>query len=108
MHYQSLLSSHLLLVGLASSTPLKARDDAATIEWKACELGLKESVPFLCGSLTVPLDYTNESNDATLDLDLQKVEALNQPSKGSILLNFGGPGSSGKPDLAYYASLLQV
>lgn len=107
MHYQSLLSSPLLLAGLAHSTPLHPRDDA-TIEWKACELGLKEAVPFLCGSLTVPLDYTNESNDATIDLDLQKVEALTQPSKGSILLNFGGPGSSGKPDLAYFAPILQM
>jgi hypothetical protein len=111
MHYQKLFLSQLLLTGLGQSKPLETNHETrqnSKIEWKDCELGLGEVAPFQCGSLTVPLDYTNESNDATLNLDLQKVAALNQPSKGSILLNFGGPGSSGKPDLAAFAPILQV
>ena len=110
MHSRNLLLSQLFLAGLSQCQPYEkahaARD--SKIDWKPCELGLEESAPFQCGSLTVPLDYTNKSNPATIDLDLQKVEALVKPAKGSILLNFGGPGSSGKPDLATYASLLQV
>ncbi|MBE3048827.1 hypothetical protein IMZ48_41285, partial [Candidatus Bathyarchaeota archaeon] len=39
----------------------------------------------------VPLDYTDPDGD-TLSLSLAKVPAAKGPSKGSILMNFGGPG----------------
>lgn len=76
------------------------------ITWKPCSLGLNETAPMSCGSLAVPLDYTDTSSNKKLMLELLKVDAVNSPSKGSILFNFGGPGASGKADLAYFAGML--
>lgn len=76
------------------------------ITWRPCGLGLNETAPMSCGSLAVPLDYTDTSSNKKLMLELLKVDAVNSPSKGSILFNFGGPGASGKADLAYFAGML--
>jgi hypothetical protein len=61
-----------------------------------------------CGSLTVPLDYTEESLGATIELELIKLPALRTPSKGSILLNFGGPGPNGRMDFSMLSEQLRV
>jgi hypothetical protein len=61
-----------------------------------------------CGALQVPLDYTEPSSNATLHLELAKVPALIQPSRGSILFNFGGPGIPGRRSLGALAGLLQA
>lgn len=53
----------------------------------------------MCGNLEVPLDYTEPSSNATLTLQLARVPASSQPSKGSILFNFGGPGATGRGTL---------
>lgn len=76
------------------------------ITWRPCGLGLNETAPMSCGSLAVPLDYTDTSSNKKLMLELLKVDAVNSPSRGSILFNFGGPGASGKADLAYFAGML--
>ncbi|KAH7161232.1 TAP-like protein-domain-containing protein [Dactylonectria macrodidyma] len=108
--FSSLRLSQLLSVAIA--TPLGAAmcvprsNTSHGITWKSCDLGLNETAPISCGSLVVPLDYTNETSDETLTLELLKVDAVNGPSKGSIMFNFGGPGTSGKGDFAYYAKLL--
>lgn len=71
------------------------------IRWGDCldlELG-DGSLPVLCGNLTVPLDYTDIGSNKTLRLELVKVPATQGPSKGSILLNFGGPGLSSRQTL---------
>lgn len=52
-------------------------------------------VPLICGSLAVPLDYTSSNTSETIQLQITKVSATKQPSKGSILLNPGGPGTAG-------------
>ncbi|KAL8938442.1 MAG: hypothetical protein Q9216_003892 [Gyalolechia sp. 2 TL-2023] len=56
----------------------------------------------------VPLDYTNTTSDATLELQLVKISATKQPKKGSILFNPGGPGQGGRDFVAglYGPSLL--
>lgn len=61
-----------------------------------------------CGSLTVPLDYTDASNNATINLEIVKVPAKNTPSRGSVFLNFGGPGSSGVADVAAVGGQIQA
>lgn len=53
-----------------------------------------------CGTLNVPLDYTNPASNQTLQLQLVKVNAAKQPKKGSILFNPGGPGESGRDWIA--------
>ncbi|KXX79857.1 Carboxylesterase A [Madurella mycetomatis] len=71
------------------------------IKWGDC-LDLKlggGSLPVLCGNLTVPLDYTDVGFNKTLRLELVKVPATQGTSKGSILLNFGGPGLSSRQTL---------
>lgn len=76
------------------------------IRWSPCDINGTLSV--LCGNLSVPLDYTNPSSDATLDIELLKTPAVNKPSRGSILFNFGGPGADGRADFAYYGPRLQA
>lgn len=90
---------------VASPAPLAAREDAKKIEWGDCDI-LSRSDDIECGNLEVPRDYTDNGDDAkTLKLSLAKVPAPNE-SKGSILLNFGGPGSASIPTLSSIAPLL--
>ena len=78
-----------------------------TIEWGPCgDLGFNETVELSCGSLTVPLDYTEPESGETLDLQILKILAPNQPSKGSVFFNFGGPGATGIGEMASAGNLL--
>lgn len=74
------------------------------IKWGECK-----DVPGLvseeveCATLKVPRDYTDKGDDAKeLELTLARVPATEKESKGSILLNFGGPG---QPSIVTLASL---
>lgn len=64
------------------------------INWRPCNVS-GGVLPEQCGNIRVPLDYTDKTSNATIRLDLQRVVARKGPKKGSILLNFGGPGSNG-------------
>lgn len=72
---------------------------ASTIEWAACLEELAFNPDFECAALPVPRDYTATENDTTINLELLRVPAAVQPSKGTILFNFGGPGYPGRSDL---------
>lgn len=81
------------------------------INWYAC--AQNASIATTCGTLDVPLDYTaavsNESLTLHLvkvysnllaamaseftDVNLEQINATTQPSKGSIIFDFGGPGN---------------
>ena len=75
------------------------------IRWSSCQQN--GSLPLACGSLKVPLDYSDYASNETLDLALVKVSAVKRPKKGSILFNPGGPGLVGREMLAgVYASAL--
>ncbi|KAF9888919.1 hypothetical protein FE257_008088 [Aspergillus nanangensis] len=79
------------------------------IQWGPCgDLGINGTTPLECGSLTVPLDYTEPDNGETLDLEILRAPAPNQPSKGSVFVNFGGPGASGKIEMSAMGSVLSV
>ncbi|MFC3572173.1 alpha/beta hydrolase [Streptomyces yaanensis] len=67
------------------------------ITWSACK---GEDMPddLQCGKVTVPLDYARPSA-GTLDLAMARYRATGK-SRGSVLLNFGGPGGAGIPELA--------
>lgn len=76
---------------------------ASATSWGPCDLDLEyqgDQDDFECARLKVPLDYTNCSNHESIQLDVIKLKALNEPSKGSILFNPGGPGLSGVQALA--------
>ncbi|KUJ14505.1 uncharacterized protein LY89DRAFT_736537 [Mollisia scopiformis] len=74
-----------------------------TIIWYPC--GDSTTIPYSCGNLTVPLDYTDHSSAKTLSLSLVKVNATKQPSQGSILFNPGGPGEIGTSFVAATADV---
>ncbi|KAK8058303.1 hypothetical protein PG994_008751 [Apiospora phragmitis] len=78
-----------------------------TIRWGPCPAEVA-AAPIVCGELLVPLDYTSNRTDETLTLQFAKLPASTQPSRGSILLNFGGPGNDGRTSLAGYAPLLPL
>ncbi|KFY17412.1 hypothetical protein V492_00661 [Pseudogymnoascus sp. VKM F-4246] len=73
---------------LAAAGPLHPR----TVKWGACaDISLNTTWDYECGTLTVPLDHGARSN-RTVNLQLVRVPAPEQPSKGSVFFNFGGPG----------------
>ncbi|KAK8065355.1 hypothetical protein PG997_012102 [Apiospora hydei] len=81
--------------------------DSSTIRWAPCPADVA-APPTLCGELLVPLDYTNNESNETLTLQLAKVPATTQPSRGSVLMNFGGPGNDGRTMLGQYAPFLPL
>ncbi|RAO72438.1 uncharacterized protein BHQ10_008450 [Talaromyces amestolkiae] len=100
-----ILSRASLLIQLSSL--LAATCAATVVQWGTCTDNFGSLLPVDCGTLLVPLDYTVTSNE-TYTLDLLRVPAIVQPAKGSIVLNFGGPGEIGRATLAGYATLLQA
>ncbi|WP_129311247.1 alpha/beta hydrolase [Streptomyces sp. L2] len=67
------------------------------IVWAVCK-GPEMPKDLRCGKVTVPLDYTRPGA-GTLDLALARYRATGA-SRGSVVLNFGGPGGPGVSELA--------
>lgn len=59
-------------------------------------------VPFECGTLDVPFDYTSHNSSEKLTLELIKAPAPLK-SKGSILFHTGGPGLPNRQDFSALA-----
>ncbi|MER7718912.1 alpha/beta hydrolase [Streptomyces flaveolus] len=92
----------LLGAGLPAATaddtgPDLSRFYDQKIRWSACE-GMEVPKDLQCAKVTVPLDY-DRPGSGTLDLALARYRATGD-SRGSVLLNFGGPGGSGVSELA--------
>ncbi|WP_030896188.1 MULTISPECIES: alpha/beta hydrolase [unclassified Streptomyces] len=67
------------------------------VTWSACK-GQDMPKDLQCGKVTVPLDY-GKPGRGTLDLAVARYRATGE-SRGSVLLNFGGPGGQGVGQLA--------
>ncbi|MBK3573445.1 alpha/beta fold hydrolase [Streptomyces sp. MBT65] len=67
------------------------------VKWAACK-DTDAPKDLQCGKVTVPLDYAKPGG-RTLDLALARYRATGK-SRGSVLLNFGGPGGAGVSELA--------
>lgn len=121
MKLHTILLSHLLLHTTEASTlPKLVRAELtrrtnhkeSTLVWSKCDLDFgneylnEKQKEHECARLKVPLDYTNESNGETIELDLIKVKATAKPFKGSVLYNPGGPGASGVEITVDVGSLL--
>ncbi|MGW3650334.1 alpha/beta hydrolase [Streptomyces sp. NPDC000878] len=99
----------LALLGAGSPTVATADDKPGLsrfydqkIDWSACAVGALYEPPtddLQCGKVTVPLDYAKPDGD-TLELAMARYRATGK-SRGSVLLNFGGPGGPGVSQLAY-------
>jgi hypothetical protein len=52
------------------------------IQWVPCPAALNvNNRTFQCGTLAVPLDYSNPSSNQTLNLDIIKIPALKKPKR---------------------------
>ncbi|WP_333772173.1 alpha/beta hydrolase [Streptomyces sp. IBSBF 3136] len=96
------LTLALLGAGLPTAAADAPRPDLARFyrqkpAWTACE-GPDMPSDLRCAKVTVPLDYAHPGA-GTLDLALARYRATG-PSRGSVLLNFGGPGGQGVNALA--------
>lgn len=67
------------------------------VSWAGCA-GPDMPKDLQCAKVTVPIDYAHPGT-GTLDLALARYRATGT-SRGSVLLNFGGPGGAGIPELA--------
>ena len=92
------------LATLAAATPLIIRQSDSTtnssmnnlasipitkdVQWAPCFGN------FTCLNLEVPLDYDHPESGST-NIAFTRYEALKQPALGNIIVNPGGPGSSG-------------
>lgn len=83
--------------GSGESGPGLSRYYDQRVKWSACS-GLEMPEDLQCGKVTVPLDYARPRGK-TLELALARYRATGH-RKGSVLLNFGGPGSSGVSELS--------
>jgi hypothetical protein len=107
-----------ILTSLVLAAPLKGEHLAkrtAGILWGACDAYFEElkvkggyNGPIHCANLTVPLDYTNKSSSATIQLNLIKAPVPGGNSKGTVQFNFGGPGIVGRESLAPAISTYQA
>jgi pimeloyl-ACP methyl ester carboxylesterase len=111
LHRQRLIAAGISgLLGVAAVTGFAAQPSSAAvaaaadlsgftgqrITWRGC--GDLE-----CGRLTVPLDYSRPSG-TTITLALSRALHTGSTSKGSLVVNPGGPGASGTSFAGYVAS----
>ncbi|KAL2795432.1 Alpha/Beta hydrolase protein [Aspergillus keveii] len=99
-----ILSYRTLLLPLSLLAAVLA---SPQISWNPCnETEFPSAIPNDCGTLEVPLDYTDPESKP-LALELLRVPALVRPSNGSILFNFGGPGEAARGTLSGYGPIFQ-
>ena len=105
-----MISYGIVVLASLSAAYAYPRSPEQGLSWGPCpaEMNFTSAYPYECATLNVPLDYTNEDNGKRLDLALLRVKALNQPAKGSILFNPGGPGATGTELVAAQAEEMQV
>lgn len=98
------------VVSAANALPNPKRSESSDLQWGPCpaRMNFTSAYSYDCATLTVPLDYSNSTDGRTLDLQLLRVNATNQPSKGAILMNPGGPGGVGTQFVAGTAAEVQT
>lgn len=92
----------LLGAGLPTATTHRDGPDLSRfydqkVKWSKCS-GMETPKDLQCGKVTVPLNYAKPAS-GTLQLALARYRATGK-SRGSVLLNFGGPGGAGVGELA--------
>ncbi|NGO79452.1 alpha/beta hydrolase [Streptomyces sp. YC504] len=109
MHIRAIASvAALTLLGSGAVQARSADEDrqpdlrsfySQQIKWGACK-GLAHAPKGLeCGTVKVPLDYADPGKE-TLKLAMARFKASAKKPRGSVVLNFGGPGGPGVPALA--------
>lgn len=99
------LTSVLLTLAIqASAASIRQTYNTTELQWGPCQLNTTLLVQ--CAKLLVPLDYTDKIGNRTLSLDVIKYPAQKEPKRGSIILNFGGPGQDGLNSMLSYAPIM--
>ena len=104
---RNLLFTLTLLPALAFGKPIDRKPQR--LDWQPCDLDFPASTranilePIDCATLEVPLDYTNPQS-RPLQLQLIRVNATEQPAKGSVVFSPGGPGISGVEEVAQWGA----
>ncbi|MFI7409098.1 alpha/beta hydrolase [Streptomyces sp. NPDC049627] len=89
-----------------SASPLPSSLTSQKLDWGRCKATGDSSAPgdeWQCATLKAPLDWTKPGGK-TIDLALIRTKSRGDDRIGSLLFNFGGPGSSGLSTLPWYAS----
>ncbi|MFD0008601.1 alpha/beta hydrolase [Streptomyces sp. NPDC127178] len=89
-----------------SATALPASLTSQKLDWGRCKAAGDSPAPgdeWQCATLKAPLDWT-KPDGRTIGLALIRAKAGGDDRIGSLLFNFGGPGSSGVSTLPWYAS----
>ncbi|RYP16835.1 hypothetical protein DL765_004856 [Monosporascus sp. GIB2] len=82
---------------------------ASKIHWGPCDdIQTDNTTVIGHDNLQVPLDYTEQTSNKTLKLQLLRVPPVMQPSRGSIQFNFMGPGLTARQSLVSTAPLFQA
>lgn len=86
----------------SNSTPSISDESVSEIAWKACDGKDAPKSPFECGSVLVPLDYSNPDGEK-ISIALIRIPAMREAAyAGVILFNPGGPGGSGFDSMVSY------
>jgi hypothetical protein len=67
------------------------------ITWGPCE-NYEFTSPLECGGYIVPVDWTDFSV-GYIELELIRLRSSSEEPRGSIFVNFGGPGENGRSSL---------
>ncbi|WP_282701864.1 alpha/beta hydrolase [Streptomyces sp. CC219B] len=92
--------------GGAPTSSLPSSLTSQKLDWGECKATDDSPAPggdWRCATLKVPLDWS-EPEGETIGLALIRAKARGNDRIGSLLFNFGGPGSSGISMMPYYAS----
>lgn len=95
----ALLGAGLPAASAAAAEPDLSRFYEQRITWTRCP-GADMPKDLRCGKVTVPLDYAKPAK-GTLEVAMARFTSTAKKKRGSVLLNFGGPGVVGVPELAY-------
>jgi pimeloyl-ACP methyl ester carboxylesterase len=80
------------------------------LDWGRCEATAEFSAPgsdWQCATLRTPLDWSDPDGE-TIGLALIRAKARGENRIGSLLFNFGGPGSSGVATMPAYAAVVSL
>ncbi|MET9966971.1 alpha/beta hydrolase [Streptomyces sp. NPDC006356] len=89
-----------------SASTLPSSLTSQKLDWGRCEATDDSPAPgdeWQCATLKAPLDWA-EPEGRTIDLALTRAKATGDDRIGSLLFNFGGPGSPGTSVLPWYVT----
>jgi hypothetical protein len=93
-----------------STAQLPSSLTSQKLDWGRCKAAAGFSAPggdWQCATLKVPLDWSKPGGE-TIGLALIRAQARGDNRIGSLLFNFGGPGSSGVATMPAYAAVVPL